>query len=104
MNKLKDTGETGLAAQLEKLGAGGCDASGLASKNTDFGGGYSFTGLAAGTYCVAVEREESCGSVSWATAEKEVTIELRPGQEIIVSFGFLNRSAKVNVDNNSQRR
>lgn len=87
-NGSKDGGETGLAAQTVKLGTGACSTSGLGSQSTNLGGGYSFTGLAGGTYCVSVEQVESCGDVTAATTPKQVTITLQPGGTIIVSFGF----------------
>jgi len=82
------SGESPLAAQTVKLGIGSCNSSGLDSMDTNFGGGYSFKGLTAGTYCVSVERAEKCGDVSSATTPKQVTVVLTPSQTITVSFGF----------------
>jgi len=87
-NGTQQGGETGLAAQAVKLGAGPCNSSGLTSQSSNLGGNYSFTGLAAGTYCVSVQRVEKCGNVTSATTPKEVTVVLQPGQKEIVSFGF----------------
>ena len=81
-------GETPLALQAVQLGMGPCNSSGLANMNSNLAGGYTFTGLGAGTYCVSVERAESCGNVTSATTPKRVTIVLSPGQALSVSFGF----------------
>ena len=81
-------GETPLALQTVQLGIGPCNSSGLASMDTNLAGGYTFNGLAAGTYCVSVERAESCGNVTSATTPKQVTVALSPGQALSVSFGF----------------
>ena len=80
--------EPGLAAQTVQLGFGACSSSGLKSSASNLGGGYSFTGLAAGTYCVSVQRVEKCGDVTSATTPKEVTLVLAAGQSAVVSFGF----------------
>ena len=87
-NSTKDGGETGLAAQTVELGAGACGSSGLASIASNLAGGYSFTGLAAGTYCVSVQRPEKCGDVTSATTPKQVTVILGQGEGSSVSFGF----------------
>jgi hypothetical protein len=53
-NGLLETGEPGIGGVLVELGAGACPASGLATAITGMDGSYTFTGLRAGTYCVAV--------------------------------------------------
>jgi len=54
-NGLLDTAEPGIGGVLVQLGAGPCPAAGLASTTSDTSGAFAFTGLRAGTYCVAVD-------------------------------------------------
>lgn len=50
-----NSGEPGISGVLVQLGVGTCPAFGLASALTDAAGGYSFSDLAPGEYCVSVD-------------------------------------------------
>ena len=54
-NGILESGEPGLEGIQVSLGVGECPASGFAAVTTDAEGKYSFTNLAAGTYCVSVD-------------------------------------------------
>jgi hypothetical protein len=91
-----DSIESSLAGIPISLGLGSCNSSGfkditstafnLSSPNIN----YSFTELAAGTYCVSVDIEEKCNESPDArtlTTPKMHTITLLPGEHESVSFG-----------------
>ena len=86
-NGTNDSGEGFLAQTSVKLGAGACNSTGQSSASTGFTGDYSFTGLAAGTYCVSATRSSNPTS---ATTTTNVQIVLSPGQSKTVNFGFQN--------------
>lgn len=80
-----NVGEPGLANATVKLRAGSCGSAVIASTTTGSSGNYSFTGLAAGTYCVTAT---GSGSKTANTTPDSVTVVLSVGQSKSVNFGF----------------
>jgi hypothetical protein len=75
-NDSRDGGEPGIGGAIVKLGRGACASSGAGNRSSGGDGGFIFTGLEAGTYCVTVELDNSCGAwlPSGATS-RTVTID-----------------------------
>ena len=98
-NQIKDGYEDGWAGVTMHLGAGACPSTGLATTVTSGSGAYSFSGLAAGTYCVSYNPLGDGndlilipGSPTYpirgAGGEKQ-TVELDPGENAAgVNFGW----------------
>jgi CSLREA domain-containing protein len=84
----KDGGELTIGFQSVQLGAGACSSSGLANQSSNLGGFYSFTGLAAGIYCVSVDRPEVCDHFSTPTTATSQTVTLGIGESAELLFGY----------------
>ena len=84
----KQGGELTIGFQSVRLGAGDCSSGGLANQSSNLSGFYSFTSLAAGTYCVSVERPEVCDHFSTPTTPTSVTISLGIGESSEHLFGY----------------
>jgi len=84
----KQGGELTIGFQEIKLGTGACSSSGFAVKSSNLGGFYSFEGLAAGTYCVSVQRPEVCDHFSTPTTATSVTVTLGIGELSEQLFGY----------------
>ena len=87
-NGSKDGAEGGMGSVTVKLGMGSCSSSGFKQTSTSSGGGYSFSNLAAGTYCVSVNITPACGKISSATTSTKYTVTLSNGQTVSKSFGY----------------
>jgi hypothetical protein len=61
-NGMMDDGEPAIAGVQVTLGSGACPASGLATATTDGKGAFAFTGLNAGSYCVALDAGAAANS------------------------------------------
>ncbi len=66
-NGIFESGEPGLAGALVQLGQGGCPSVGLVSASTAADGGFLFSALSAGTYCLTV------------AADGQPLMQLQPG-------------------------
>jgi hypothetical protein len=96
----QDSQELTIADVVVRLGAGACPATGLAEVTTTATDiSYSFTDLAAGTYCVSIDPSEEPNLSLlrpgiWTFPEVSEgligrTVELQPGQNIFdVNFGW----------------
>jgi CSLREA domain-containing protein len=84
----KQGGELTIGFQSVQLGAGACNSSGLAFQSSNLGGFYSFTSLAAGTYCVSVDRPEVCDHFSTPTTDTSQTVTLGIGESAELLFGY----------------
>ena len=86
----KNSGEFLLEGIPVSLGTGSCNSAvpkaTTSTRAPSFD--YSFTGLAAGTYCVSVEIEEVCKKVTVPTTPTMFTITLLPSEQKFASFGF----------------
>ena len=60
-NNARNPGEPGISGATVRLGRGACGSTGAGNRNTGSDGGFVFSGLAAGTYCVTVELSSACG-------------------------------------------
>lgn len=80
--------DPGYSGVIVNLRSGSCGSTSLTVTSSNSSGGFSFTGLAAGTYCVSVSIPQSCGDYSIATTNPPFTIVLGEGDSSSVSFGF----------------
>ncbi|TET53207.1 MAG: hypothetical protein E3J64_03955 [Anaerolineales bacterium] len=102
-NGVLEAGEPGLAGVVVTLGAGACPSTGVATTTTAANGTYSFTGLAAGTYCVSVDALDATNVTilipgTWTNPPAEViagvTVNLAAGEDNLgVNFGWDFQSA-----------
>ena len=91
LNGVRNPGEPGMSGVTVSLRSGGCGGSVVATATTSGSGGYSFTGLAAGNYCVSVAL--SCGTCSGycsvAGSSNPRSLTLGNGEDKTgVDFGF----------------
>lgn len=101
-NGLVDPNEMGLEGILLKLGEGSCPAAGLAATITDSNGGYLFSGLKGGVYCVSIDRmdpqnQDVLATGQWtfpqAGQEASITISLSPGESNLdLYFGWFDQT------------
>ncbi len=87
-NGIRNSGEPGISNVTIRLGSGACGSSGLANTTTAGNGSFSFNNVPAGTYCVSVVIDTSCGA--WLpTGATQRTITLGPGENLLVVwFGY----------------
>jgi hypothetical protein len=85
-NLVYDSGEEGLSNVEVRLRLGNCGSPGSEVDTiiTSTSGSYSFSGLAAGTYCVDVPSDP----VDWTSKTDPVTVPLIVGSTYRVNFGF----------------
>jgi hypothetical protein len=91
------SGDDGYAGVSVNLGAGSCNSSGLASTNTSGNGGFSFSGLSAGTYCLSVVTPSTGSCPRWdhASTSTNFTINLAEDQSVSKIIGFDNSACSV---------
>jgi hypothetical protein len=88
LNGSRNAGEPGYSGWTVRIGAGACSSTGYGTDSTSSSGFYSFTNLPAGTYCISVVYNSSCGAYL-PTSPTSRTITLSPGQNLTwVNFGF----------------
>jgi len=100
-NSVRDTGEAGLTGILIRLYSGSCPASGtpLATRVSNASGGYNFTMLPAGTYCVDVDNATVPSGYALTTANDPMTVVLGNGQDFdLADFGFYFDPQAVEAD------
>jgi hypothetical protein len=85
-NGAQNSGDYGMGSITITLGQGACPASGYKSASTGSSGGYAFSGLSVGTYCVAVVPPP----FNTASSPNPVTVVLAPGQNKVVNFGLVS--------------
>jgi hypothetical protein len=92
-----NSGDSGYAGAAVTLGVGPCNSSGLANASSNGSGGFSFTGLSAGTYCLTVVPPVvgSCPRWDHASTSTKFTFNLSAGQAIFQIIGFDNSSCEV---------
>lgn len=76
-----------LSSATVRLGSDSCSSTGLGSVVTGVNGSFSFSNLAAGTYCLSVDTSGS-GSYSDITTVSQFTIVLGSGDSVSKKFGF----------------
>lgn len=87
-NGVQNGGEPGISGVTIRLGAGACGSTGAGSTTTASNGSFSFDNLQAGTYCVSVVINTSCGHWLPTTASQR-TVNLGPGEaKLIAWFGY----------------
>lgn len=101
-NGLVDPNEMGLEGILLKLGEGSCPAVGLAATITDSNGGYLFSGLKGGVYCVSIDKfdpqnQDVLATGQWTFPESgqeaSITISLSPGESNLdLYFGWFDQT------------
>ncbi|MCK5145694.1 hypothetical protein KAR48_03000, partial [bacterium] len=74
----QDSGESGIGSVTVNLKQGG---STIATQATSSGGGYDFTGLAAGTYVVDVDESTVPSGYTLTTGNEPLTVNLAAGQD-----------------------
>ncbi len=79
--------DIGLSGVTVRLGSGSCMSTGLGSTTSSGSGSFSFSNLAAGTYCLSVDTSGS-GSYSIITTSSQFTIVLSSGDSVSKKFGF----------------
>jgi hypothetical protein len=79
--------DIGLSGVTVRLGSGSCMSTGLGSTTASGSGSFSFSNLAAGTYCLSVDTSGS-GSYSSITTSSQFTIVLGSGDSVSKKFGF----------------
>jgi len=92
-----NSGDSGYAGAAVTLGVGPCNSSGLANASSNGSGGFSFTGLSAGTYCLTVVPPVvgSCPRWDHASTSTKFTFNLSADQAIFQIIGFDNSSCEV---------
>lgn len=100
-NGVRDLGEGGLTGILIRLYDGACPASGtpLATRVSNLSGGYDFTMLPAGTYCVDVDNATVPAGYALTTANDPMTVALGNGEDFnLADFGFYFDPQAVEAD------
>jgi hypothetical protein len=88
-NGAVDGGESGISGAPVELRKGACGSgSSYLTVNTDGSGYATFTGIAAGTYCLRVDKNSIPGGNWDSTTTPYSTIELLPGDTDDDAFGF----------------
>jgi len=87
-NGVRNGGEPGISNVTIKLGKGACGSTGYGNTTTASNGSFQFNDLPAGTYCVSVTINTSCGH--WLpTTVTQRTVNLAPGDaKLIAWFGY----------------
>lgn len=76
----RDPGESGIGGASVRLGHGSCPSSGAGSRSSGGDGGFVFTGLEAGTYCVTVALDDACGGGWLPTGATSRTVTIGEGE------------------------
>ena len=100
-NGFQDIGETGIGGVLVRLYSGACPAVGfpIATRVSNPAGGYDFTGLPAGTYCVDVEDSTVPVGYVHTTANDPMTVVLANGEDFnLADFGYYYNPQIVQAD------
>lgn len=100
-NGLRDPGEAGLTGILIRLYSGMCpvNSSPIATRVSNLTGGYDFTMLPAGTYCVDVDNQTVPPGYVLTTANDPMTVILGNGEDYnLADFGFYFDPAAVEAD------
>ena len=100
-NGLRDPGEGGLTGILVRLYGGACPRSGtpLATRVSNLTGGYDFTMLPAGTYCVDVDNATVPSGYALTTANDPMTVVIGNGEDFnLADFGFYFDPQAVEAD------
>lgn len=85
-NLTYQTGESGIGGAGVRLRQGSCGSPGaeVASTTTGSDGRYSFSGVAAGTYCVDVPSDPA----TWTAKSNPTTVTIGPGGNGYANFGY----------------
>ncbi len=100
-NGVRDNGEGGLTGILVRLYDGACPAAGtpLATRVSNLSGGYDFTMLPAGTYCVDVDNATVPAGYALTTANDPMTVVIGNGEDFdLADFGFYFDPQAVEAD------
>ena len=100
-NGVRDPGEAGLTGILIRLYDGACPAAGtpLATRVSNASGGYDFSMLPAGTYCVDVDNATVPSGYALTTANDPMTVALGNGEDFnLADFGFYYDPQAVEAD------
>jgi CSLREA domain-containing protein len=91
------SGDDGFGGVTVRLGAGACSSTGLDNANTSGNGGFSFSGLSAGTYCLSVVTPSAGSCPRWdhPSTSTSFTINLSAGQTDSKNIGFDNSACSV---------
>ena len=88
LNGSRDGGEPGISGVTIRLGSGACGSTGAGNTTTASNGSFAFNDLPAGTYCVSVQIDRTCGGWRPTTVEQR-TVVLSPGDaKLIAWFGY----------------
>lgn len=97
-NGVYESGEPGIAGVQVRLGLGSCPSAGLAATTTGSSGGYSFSNLSAGAYCVSADALEAVNTTvlipgGWTYPARgpvvQTTVTVDPGSTTTgVNFGW----------------
>lgn len=97
-NGIYESGEPGIPGVKVRLGAGACPSSGLAVTTSGGSGGYSFTALSPGTYCVSIDALDTTNvnilipggwTYPGTGPVAQTTVNLNPGDTASgISFGW----------------
>ena len=100
-NGLQDFGETGIGGILIRLYSGVCPAVGVPISNrvSNPAGGYDFTGLSAGSYCVDVDDLTIPAGFVHTTANDPMTVVLANGEDFnLADFGYFYNPVTEQAD------
>jgi len=100
-NGVRENGEGGLTGILIRLYNGACPAAGtpIATRVSNLSGGYDFTMLPAGTYCVDVDNATVPAGYALTTANDPMTVALGNGEDFdLADFGFYFDPQAVEAD------
>ena len=84
----RTAGEPGIGGATIRLGRGSCPSTGEGTRTSGADGGFIFTGLTAGTYCITVQLPSGCGE--WLpTGATSRTVTIAAGEAGSAgNFGF----------------
>ena len=100
-NGVRDTGEAGLTGILIRLYSGACPRQGtpIATRVSNLSGGYDFTMVPAGTYCVDVDNATIPSGYALTTANDPMTVVIGNGEDFnLADFGFYFDPQAVEAD------
>ncbi len=89
-----DGSDSGYGGITATLGSGACSSSVLANKNTKTNGDFSFSGLAAGTYCLKIIHPPA-GCWDHASTPTIFTLTVSAGQSVSRDIGFDNSTCSI---------
>jgi hypothetical protein len=88
LNGSRNGGEPGIPNVTIRLGKGACGSTGFGNTSTAGNGSFQFNDLPAGTYCISVQIDRTCGGWRPTTVEQR-TVNLAPGDaKLIAWFGY----------------